>query len=150
MESLMNLIKDHPFFEGMDPEYAVKIAGFSSEKHFEPDEMIFRHGEEEHKVYLMIDGKVAVEIISHHNKKLIIQTIGEGDVLGWSWFFPPYLSHFNARALKEIKTIAIDAKRLRELSEEDYKFGYELYKRIASIIVARLESTRIQLLDVYI
>jgi CRP-like cAMP-binding protein len=70
-------------------------------------------------------------------------------VLGWSWLFPPYRWHFDARALELTRAIALDGKCLREKCEEDHDLGYELVKRVAQIIMERLQATRLQLLDVY-
>jgi CRP/FNR family transcriptional regulator, cyclic AMP receptor protein len=80
---------------------------------------------------------------------MVIQTIEDGDVLGWSWLFPPYRWHFNARTIEETRAIALDGVCLREKGEIDHDFGYELVKRVALIIMERLQATRLQAMDVY-
>ena len=148
MMSLEALIEGHTFFKGLDVEKVSKIAQFASERVFEQDEVIFRQGAEIHQLYLILNGRVALEAYSHHNKMITIQTIGGHEVLGWSWYFPPYHSHFNARAVEKTNAIAIDAKKLRVLIEKDKEFGNEIEKRILPIVVHRLEATMLQLLDV--
>jgi hypothetical protein len=79
----------------------------------------------------------------------MIQTEGEGEILGWSWLVPPYYWHFDARATEKTQVIAIDGKCLREKCESDHDLGYKLMRRFALIIAERLEATRLQLLDIY-
>ena len=76
-------------------------------------------------------------------------TLGEGDILGWSWLMPPYHWQFHARAVEVTRAIALDGKCLRTKCEQNHDLGYELLKRFCHIIERRLEATRLQLLDVY-
>jgi CRP-like cAMP-binding protein len=94
-------------------------------------------------------GKVAIQIQAAERGPITVQTLGEGDVLGWSWLIPPYRWRFDARATELTRAIALDGKCLRTKSEEDHNLGYELLRRFSSIIVQRLEAARLQLLDVY-
>lgn len=72
-----------------------------------------------------------------------------GEVLGWSWFYPPYRWHFDAQAITLTRAIAFDAHKLRELCDRDHTLGYALTKRFAYVLFERLQATRLQLLDVY-
>jgi CRP-like cAMP-binding protein len=76
-------------------------------------------------------------------------TLGAGDILGWSWLFPPYRWKFSARTMEETRALAADGKCLREKAERDHDLGYELLKRFAHVVEERLEATRLQLLNVY-
>jgi len=67
-------------------------------------------------------------------------------VLGWSWLFPPYNWHFSARAVEPTTAIFFYGTRLREECEDDPAFGFELMKRVAAIVIQRLQVTRVQLL----
>jgi len=79
----------------------------------------------------------------------VIETLGDGDILGWSWLFSPYQWHFDARAKQLSRAVAIDGKTLREQCEEDHDLGFELMKRFASIVVERLQAAQVQLMDLY-
>ena len=76
-----------------------------------------------------------------------IQVIEAGDVLGWSWLFPPYSWRFDARTLEPVKAIFFYGTRLREHCEADHDLGYELMKRMAAVVIQRLQATREQLLQ---
>ncbi len=114
--------------------------------HFEAGELIFREGDPANRFYLIQEGKVALESEKTGQRPVLIQTLGVGEVLGWSWLFPPYYWHFNARALEPTKAIFFYGTRLREQSEEDPVLGYELLKRMSHVVIQRLQATRQQLL----
>jgi CRP/FNR family cyclic AMP-dependent transcriptional regulator len=78
-----------------------------------------------------------------------LQTLGEGDLLGWSWLFPPYIWQFDARAQEDVRATAFDGACLRTKCDADPALGYDLMKRLARLVSSRLEATRRQLLDVY-
>jgi len=149
MQTLEPILAEHPFLKGLDAQYLKLLVGCASNVRFNAGQFIFREGEEANEFYMIRQGKVALEILGAERGPITIQTVGEGDVLGWSWLIPPYRWRFNARALELTRAIALDGKCLRTKSEEDRDLGYELLKRFSSIIVERLEATRLQLLDVY-
>ncbi len=125
------------------------IVGCAANVRFEAGEYIFREGEDANQFYIIRHGKVALELFTPERGVLTIQTLGAGDVLGWSWLFPPYRWRFDARALELTRAIALDGTCLRNKCDEDHNLGYELVKRFAQIIIERLQATRLQLLDVY-
>ncbi len=149
METLEPILAQHPFLKGLEPNYLKLIVGCASNVRFNAGQYLFHEGEEANQFYMIRQGKVAVEIHAAERGSITVQTIGEGEVLGWSWLIPPYRWRFDARALELTRAIALDGKCLRTKSEEDHNLGYELLKRFSNIIVERLEATRLQLLDVY-
>ena len=149
METLERVLVEHPFFQGMKEDHLELLVGCASNVRFNEGEFIFRVGEEANRFYLLRHGKVALEIFSPESGPLTILTLGEGEILGWSWLVPPYRWKFDARAVELTRAIALDGKCLREKSEKDCCLGYELLKRFAHITEQRLEATRLQLLNVY-
>jgi CRP/FNR family cyclic AMP-dependent transcriptional regulator len=149
METLERIIAQHPFLKDLESEYIKLIVGCASNVRFNPDKFLFREGEEANQFYMIRQGKVALQISAGHRGVITVQTVREGDILGWSWLIPPYRWRFDARALELTRAIALDGKCLRTKSEEDHNLGFELLKRFSKIIADRLEATRLQLLDVY-
>lgn len=113
---------------------------------FKPEEMIFREGECANQCYLIHHGAVALECHTQE-KDLPIEIIRQGDVLGWSWLFPPFCWHFNARAIDPTITLQLNGARLLVISEEDDKLGHILMKRIAQTLVHRLQQTQRRLIE---
>ena len=149
MRTLASVLAEHPFFAGLEPRYLELLAGCASNVRFNAGEFVFREGEAANQFYLIRHGKVALEIFVPERGPVTIQTIDAGDVLGWSWLFPPYRWHFDARAMELTRAIAFDGQCLRSKCDEDHDLGYELMRRFARIITERLQATRLQLLDVY-
>lgn len=150
MQRLKTILSKHPFFRGLDQHYIQLIVGCASNVRFDNDKTIFCEGEEANQFYIIRQGKVALEAVSASGREpIIIQVIGEGDVLGWSWLFPPHLWHFDARAIGPTEAIALDGKYLRTKCEKDHDLGYELMKRFAHIIEQRLRAVRSQNPDMY-
>ncbi len=116
---------------------------------FAPGELIFREGDPANRFYLIHKGKVALESYVRERGTVLIQNIGSGDLLGWSWLFPPYYWHFDARAVEPVEAVFFYGTPLRDECEADHDFGYELLKRMTEVVIKRLQGTRRQLLDSY-
>lgn len=149
METLEPILREHPFFRGLDPQYLALVVGCSSNVRFRAGEVIFREGEEANLFYVIREGRVALELTSPEQGAVTVQTVSDGEILGWSWLIPPYHWHFTARAMDDTRAITLDGKCLRGKCEEDHHLGYELLKRFAHILEQRLRATSLQLLDVY-
>jgi len=149
MESLEHLLAEHPFLKGIDSRYTQLITGCASNVRFDNGQIIFREGEEANQFYVIRQGKVALQIYTPGRGSIIIDTLTEGEILGWSWLIPPYQWRFDAVASELTRAIALDGKCLRTKCEADHDLGYELLKRFSSIVEQRLESTRLRLLDIY-
>jgi CRP/FNR family cyclic AMP-dependent transcriptional regulator len=149
MENLERILAEHPFFAGLEPAYLQLLVGCASNVRFDAGQTIFREGEEANQFFLIRHGRVALDIYAAERGAITIDTLDEGEVLGWSWLVPPYFWQFDARAVELTRAIALDGKCLRKKSEEDHELAYELLKRFVHIIEQRLQATRLQLLNVY-
>ncbi len=149
METLDRVVSEHPFFHGMNDDQLHLVAGCATNVRFEPGQFILREGQEANQFYLIRHGKVSLEIYVPERGPITIETLSEGEVLGWSWLVPPYRWRFDARAMHLTRAIALDGKCLREKSESDTALGYELLKRFSLVVTERLQSARLQLLNVY-
>ena len=149
MENTAKVLADHPFFEGLDAQLIEIISSCAKDAGFTSGQTIYKEGDDAEQFLLIRDGKVAIEVFSPGRGSHIIQTIGPGDVLGWSWFFPPFKRRFDARAVETTTAIVLDGKYLREKAEQDHRLGYELLKRFSMVVVERLQAMRLQLLDIY-
>jgi len=147
--TLEPILSGHPFFKGLPEPYLKLITGCASNARFDAGQKVFQSGEQANTFYIIRNGKVAVEIFVPGRGDVTIETLAEGDVLGWSWLFPPYMWHFSARAIDLTRAIAMDGKCLRTKCDSDPALGYELLKRISSVLMQRLEAANMQLLDVY-
>jgi len=149
MENLERIIAEHPFFADLESDYTRLLVGCASNVRFDSGAYIFKEGGDANEFYLIRAGRVALEVFAPHRRPIIVDTLSEGEVLGWSWLLPPHRWKFHAHVIAETRAIALDGKCLRSKCEQNHDLGYELLKRFAKIITQRLEATRFQLLDVY-
>jgi len=143
------VLREHPFFEGLSEEHVRLLAGCGRNERFEKGSFLFRESGPADRFYIIRRGKVRVEIHSTRRGPLMLETLGEGEVLGWSWLVPPYRWRFDALALELTRVVAMDGACLRGKCEDDPALGYELLKRFAQVLADRLEAARMQLLDMY-
>lgn len=139
-------VAQHPFLRGLNGSHLEALADCAMRVRFNPGDVIFREGDPANRFYLLIKGKVSVEETNEHGT-FIVQTIGAGDVLGWSWLFPPYYTHFDARAVEATEAMFFYGTRLREMCEDNHDLGYEMLTRIAKIVINRLTSTQKRLIE---
>jgi CRP/FNR family transcriptional regulator, cyclic AMP receptor protein len=139
----------HPFLEGMCEEHLRSLSEAAMQASFAEGACIFREGKPANHFYLIQEGSVFIMSRMPGHSQTVIQTIGAGDALGWSWLFEPYTWHFGARADEPTRALVFYAARLREQCEEDPKLGYELMKRVSRVVIHRLQATRWKLLNAY-
>jgi CRP-like cAMP-binding protein len=146
---LENAVAAHPFFIGLSAHHLRLLSDCAIRTHFGRDQIIFREGETANRFYLIETGKVALESSARADAPVIIDTIGAGDLLGWSWLFPPYAWHFTARAVEPTAAIFFYGTVLREYCDRDPTLGLELFKRMSEVMTRRLQAARVRLLKAY-
>ena len=147
VRAVESVIAGHPFLHGLKPEHLRLLADSAMRMHYEAGELIFREGDPANRFYLIEQGRVSLESHRRDEAPVAVQFIGPDDVLGWSWLFPPYYWHFDARALEPTAAIFFYGTRLREQCEQDHDFGFEMMKRMTQVVIHRLQATRKQLLS---
>ena len=148
-ETMEELLGSHPFFAGLSTDAIRLVAGCASNVHFAQGEYIFSQGEAASRFYVLRHGRAAMEIHSPERGPLVIDTMDEGEVLGWSWLIPPYRYFGDARAVTPVSATALDGACLRGKCEADAELGYQLLKRVTTVMYRRLQSARVRLLDLY-
>ena len=149
METIETLLHDVPLFEGLTPAELELIAGCGSNVRFREGELLFRDGDQADTFHVLRHGSVALETFVPARGPVTIETLEAGEVVGWSWLFPPYQWHFDARALSPVRATSFDGACLRGKCESDPRLGYDLMSRFAQVVIERLQWTRMRLLDVY-
>ncbi len=149
MKTIDTLLPQHPMLKDMDPLHLETIAGCASNVYFKSGDFMFREDGAADHFYLIREGAVALEIAGPGKSPIVVDTVGDGEILGWSWLFPPYRWRFDARVRENTHAFAFDGKCLREKCEKNHDLGYEVMKLFGQVIIERLQATRLQLLDVY-
>jgi CRP/FNR family transcriptional regulator, cyclic AMP receptor protein len=149
MQTLEPILREHEFFADLPPGYLELLAGCAFNVRFAAGSFLFREGGQADTFYLIRHGKVAIEVSAPGRAPIIVQTVGPGGVVGFSWLFGPHSWQFDARAVELTRAVALDGACLRAKCEQDTRLGFDLMQRFAQVAVQRLQATRLQMLDVY-
>lgn len=141
------ILAEHPFLRTMKAEHIAMLGEGASEKTFEPGQLVFRQGDPANRFYLIVDGKIALESHTPGDGEIPLQTLGSGEVLGWSWLFAPFVWHFQARALERTTAIVLDGGHLLVACDRDKEFGFELMRRVTQVVIRRLQTARDRLVQ---
>lgn len=149
MLSLAELVADHPLFAGLPEAMVAQAVRCARNVAFEPGALLTAEGDPADTLYLLRRGSVAIEVHVPGRGPLVVETVGPGGVVGWSWLIPPYRSQFDARAREPVGAIALDGGCLRDKADGDPVLGYSMLKRVSALLLERLQATRLRLLDLY-
>jgi CRP-like cAMP-binding protein len=132
-------LPEHPLLDGLALQYRQILAECAMRADFETGDVVVEAGQPASCIYLVTDGSIDLETPETPTR---VQTIGAGDILGWSWLFPPYYWHFNAVAREPTRTIFFYGSRLSQQCDRNHEFGYEFIKGMSHILIARLQADR--------
>jgi signal-transduction protein with cAMP-binding, CBS, and nucleotidyltransferase domain len=149
MKTLSDYLEAHPLFTELPEAYRHELENCAVEQHYAPGEAILLSRQPADHFHFIRSGRVALQIHPPHTAPMLIQTLCEGDVLGWSWMLPPYEWHFDALAQSDVSTFRMDARCVRGKCDQDPRLGYLLNQIFSRIMLERLMATRLQLMDVY-
>jgi len=149
IESLKPIIRAQPFFAGFSDTMTDVIVGCAENVRFSKDAYLMHEGQKANEFFFIREGRVGISFYGAQHGTIIVQTLDAGDLVGWSWLVPPYRARFDAVALEDTRALRFDGECLRRKCEQDPATGYELLKRVSTDLARRLESARLQLMDVY-
>lgn len=147
--NIEDVLANHKFLAGMDDRLIKILASCASMRQFYPEQYIFRQGEKAEHFYLVRSGQIDVEAFSASGGPVILQTLKDGDVLGWSWLVPPYEWRFDARVVRATEVVSLDARDLHGIFATNHELAYELLRRFLVVVAERLEAERLQMVSVY-
>jgi CRP/FNR family transcriptional regulator, cyclic AMP receptor protein len=149
MEGLERIVKQHPFFAGLEDGFTKLVCGCAKNVLFEAGQYLFQEGTPADQFFLLRHGRVALQLATPGRDPVTFQTVGEGEIVGVSWLIPPYRWTYDAKALELTRALAMDGVCLRQKCEVDHDLGYDMMKRFVPILIERLQAARLQILDVY-
>jgi len=147
--SVLDEVAAHPFFVDLPDSVVAAVAPLAAWVDVDAGQVLGQEGGPAGTFYALTGGRVALAARAADRAPAMLETLREGDVVGWSWLVPPYRWHFDAVALEPVTALAIDGARLRAEMDADPALGYALMTRFIPVIVDRLQATRLRLLDLY-
>jgi CRP/FNR family transcriptional regulator, cyclic AMP receptor protein len=147
--AILGAFSGHSFLEKLSDQHRMRLASGVRPFRAPAGEYMAREGKPAHAFYLIQSGHVGIGTNLGERGATPIQTLGPGDVVGWSWLLPPYLWQFDARATDGVQGLFFDATWLRDQCEQDHELGYHLLKQLLAVVSSRLAASRILRLDIY-
>ncbi|MDX1570564.1 MAG: Crp/Fnr family transcriptional regulator [Xanthomonadales bacterium] len=146
-DTIRNELGRNEFFRRFPDEYLDFLAEQASECEFKQGEMVFRQGDRADRFFLLLSGNVNVSVPAILGPTLVIQELGPGKILGWSWLISPYQWDFQAEAMSDAKLIQFEGGPVLKHCEEDNEFGYALLKRFTELMSERLHAGRRRMME---
>ena len=138
----------HPFLHGMPGDQLAVLAQAARDVKLPTRHRLFEDGGHASRFWLIQSGCVALDLNIPGQGRTRIETLGIGELLGWSWLFPPFRWAFGAVAIGPVEAFEFDGRAVRAYCAADPALGYELTQRLARVIARRLQATRIRLISV--
>ena len=136
----------HPFLRGMSPGQLGVLAGTARDVRFPVRHRLFEDGGNATRFWLIRSGHISLDLHIPGEGPVVIETIGMGELLGWSWLFPPYKWAFGAVAAAPVEAFEFDVPAVRDRCAADPGLGYELNQRLTEVLAKRLRAARIRLI----
>ena len=143
-DQFLEMALAYRLLSGLDPQQLRKLLPLAEEKQFDAGRIIFREGDRSAFLHLIVSGDVALETTGGGHT-VRVQTLHSGEAMGWSALTADSHTHFQARALSPVSTVAFPSARIREACERDPAMGYAVMKRLLDVVTERLDATRMQL-----
>ncbi|MFF3849200.1 cyclic nucleotide-binding domain-containing protein [Streptomyces sp. NPDC002328] len=133
----------------LPPPQRRRLTSLAREVSFAEDARIFEAGGTADRFWVIRSGAVSLDQQVTTAQRVVVASLGAGDLLGWSWLFPPYHWDFGAEAFSPVRAYEFEAQPVLKLCEEDPALGMSLVRIVAEILAHRLEMTRGKLMEQY-
>ncbi|MGG7569322.1 cyclic nucleotide-binding domain-containing protein [Streptomyces sirii] len=136
-----------PLLQVLPPDGRERLMGFAREVSFPEGTRIFEEGQPADRFWIVRTGSVNLDIQVAGRRPAVVESLGHGDLLGWSWLLPPYAWRMGAEAFTPVRAYEFDATGVRALCEADPVLGLAVTRRVLDVVARRLQATRLRLLD---
>jgi signal-transduction protein with cAMP-binding, CBS, and nucleotidyltransferase domain len=148
VEAVAGLLRTAPLFADLDDALLTAVARYGDEARFAAGTVMAREDTFADRFFVVLSGEVALAEHDGEHGPIYVESLGPGDVVGWSWLIPPYRWHFDVRAVQPVHAIAIEAEALR-VAMSDEHLGYALMRRFSRVLLERLQATRRRLIEAH-
>ena len=143
-DDFLSLAQTYRVLSQLDPGQLRKLLPIAAERHYAEGELIFREGDKSSFFHLVVSGQVALEEIAA-GRPIVVQTLRPGDAMGWSALTPDAHTHFQARAMSPVDTVAFPSQQIREACDRDPAMGYALMRQLLELVTERLDAMRLRM-----
>ena len=136
-----------PFLRGLSDQHLTRLATLCKHIAVPARHRLFEEGATADRFWLIDAGQVKLDAMVPGGSRLIIESLGRGEIVGLSWMMPPYQWGFGAITAQPTQAFEFDARAVRDACDDDPALGYEISRRFSVAVVRRLQATRARLLE---
>lgn len=148
-EELIKSLATAQFLRDLTSDDMNKVAAIASIKAVRAGAVLFKQGETSESLHIVSTGLVALDMCMPRQGCTRLQTVGPGELLGWSALLSDGVMTAQATTVEESTLIALPGPDLRNLCDADHDIGYAIMRQVAVSLSRRLLATRLQTLDVF-
>ncbi|MCX3059887.1 cyclic nucleotide-binding domain-containing protein [Streptomyces beihaiensis] len=126
-----------------------QMMSLASEANYPQDTRLFEEGGHADRFWIVRSGTVALDMRVPGRRPVVVESLGFGELVGWSWLYSPYVWRLGAQAVTPLRTYVFDADAVRRLCDADPEFGRAVVHWVGGVIAHRLLASRTRLLDLY-
>ncbi|MEV7612686.1 Crp/Fnr family transcriptional regulator [Streptomyces sp. NPDC089799] len=134
----------------LSTEHRGRLMSFAREVNFPEGARLFEEGRRADSFWIVRSGTVTLELPVPERRPAVIESLGPGELVGWSWLFPPYVWQLSAEAMTPVRAYEFDGETVRMQMDADPAFGSAVGHWVARVLAYRLQQTRTRLLDLYL
>ncbi len=142
----VDALRNSCLFQNLTGEQLARIASLCCEEYFEAGHILFEEGETPDKIYLVQQGKVALDMGlsfgQHVKRRVTIEIVTRGQPVGWSAVTGSEALTATARCLEKTAALAINGESLRSLFDGDPHMGYCVERQTVDLVRSRLANAR--------
>ncbi|MFD3553402.1 Crp/Fnr family transcriptional regulator [Streptomyces goshikiensis] len=133
----------------LSTEHRGRLMSHAREVNFPEGARVFDEGARAESFWIVRSGTMTLEVPMPSRRPTPIESLGPGELVGWSWLFPPYVWQLSAEAMTPVRAYQFDATTVRVLMDADPAFGSAIGHWVGRVLALRLQQTRTRLIDLY-
>lgn len=137
-------LQDFKLFQGLEDSFLEALATAAESVPVEADQWLFQEGDYADALYVIKSGRVELKVKLDEKREIFatLNTLSEGQPLGWSAMFEPYIYKLGAVAATQAQLLKFDGKQLQALVENQPDQGYIFMQRVAQGMAERAVTIR--------
>ncbi|MGV9498057.1 Crp/Fnr family transcriptional regulator [Streptomyces sp. NPDC003642] len=134
---------------GLTAAHRERLMRVAREVSFDADTRLFEEGRRADRFWIVRTGTVVLDLRVPGRRAAAVESLGHGELVGWSWYFAPYVWHLGAQAATPVRAWEFDAEIVRAMCARDAEFGRAVAEWVGRVIADRLHASQVRLLDLY-
>ncbi len=128
-------------FSDLSEKQLKTIQKLAESRKFSKGETIFKAGDPAKYLYIILEGKVRIQVQLSSPENLAILVLGQlGNLVGWSGLHSSQNYTAAAACLENCEMIALEGELLMHVLEKDKEMGFYVFRKISAVISSRLRN----------